>query len=89
MEGEPGHVVVDGNAGSLRQQRQGASLVCNSMGNHFDVYSSMVVMMMMMIMITIITIIMIMSVDKRRTSVHLGNWHCLETSDKGRKSPGS
>ena len=75
-------MVVDGNAGSLRQQRQGASLVCNSMENHFDVYSSMVVTMTMMIMITVIMMMMIMSVDTKGTSGHLGNWHCLKTSGK-------
>ena len=34
---EPGHVVVDRNAGSLRQQRQGARLVHTLHGNDFEV----------------------------------------------------
>ena len=33
---EPAHVVVDGNAGTLRQQRQDPSLECDNMDDNFD-----------------------------------------------------
>ena len=56
-----------------------------------SIYSSMMMMrrrMMIMLMLTMMMMMIMMSVNTKGTSGHLGNWHCLETPGKGRKSPG-